>query len=120
MESSVNIKEEHWILICEISWDIDESNIEDVFNTIYDKIWKFQPTTKIILNLHWLKYLNSKAIWYIFEIHSNITENNWDIYISNCTPTLKDTLNLVGITGVFKIVEDYKEAMNKMGGISLK
>jgi len=115
METVVNVnkKEENWILIFEFSWELDETNADKTFTSIYTEVWDFAGK-KIIFNLGGLKYLNSKSIWYIADIYSNIEENEWQMYISNCDEWVKDVLELVWITTIIPTVDTVKEAMEAM------
>ena len=69
---------------------------------------------KIIFNLANLKYLNSKSIWYIADIYSNIEESEGQMYISNCDEGVKDVLELVGITTIIPTVDTVTEAITAM------
>jgi len=109
----VNKKEENGIIIFEFSWELDETNADKTFKSIYDAIGDFS-WKKIILNMAGLKYLNSKSIGYIADVFSNIEDNNWQMQISNCSEWVKDILELVGITTIVPTVDDEKEAIASM------
>lgn len=109
----VNKKEESGILIFEFSWELDETNADKTFKGIYNEIEWFEGK-KILLNMSWLKYLNSKSIGYIADVFSNIEDNNWQMYISNCSEWVKDILELVGITTIVPTVDTEKEAIEAM------
>jgi anti-anti-sigma factor len=107
----VNKKENNWVLVFEFNWELDETNADKTFNVIYEQIWDFSPNTKIIFNLAELKYLNSKSIWYIADIFSNIEDVEWKMYISNCSEWVQDILELVGITTIIPTVISVEEAI---------
>lgn len=109
----VNKKEESWVIIFEFKWELDETNADKTFKSIYEEIWDFTDK-KILLNLSWLKYLNSKSIWYIADIFSNIEDNESQMYISDCDEGVKDVLELVWITTIIPTVESQKEAIEAM------
>lgn len=109
----VNKKEKNWIIIFNISWELDETNSDKTFTWIYKQIWDFKDK-KVILNLSGLKYLNSKSIWYIADIFSNIEEADSKMYISNCEEWVKDVLELVWITTIVPTVESQEEAIKAM------
>lgn len=109
----VNKKEEGWIFIFEFSGELDETNADKTFKSIYDAIWDFTGK-KILFNMAGLKYLNSKSIGYIADIFSNIEDNNWKMYISNCSEWVRDILDLVGITVIIPTVDDQTEAISKL------
>jgi len=110
----VNKKEENWVIIFEFNWELDETNADKQFKSIYDQIGDFSDETKIIFNLIWLKYLNSKSIWYIADIFSNIEDSEWKMIITNCSEWVKDILELVGITTIIETLDDISEAMEKL------
>jgi len=109
----VNKKEENWIVIFNISGELDETNADKTFTGIYTEIWDFS-NKKILLDLTWLKYLNSKSIWYIADIFSNVEENDSKMYISNCDEWVKDVLELVWITTIVPTVDTKEEAIEDM------
>jgi len=109
----VNKKEENDIIIFLLTGELDETNADKTFKHIYDSIWTFD-NIKVILNLKGLKYLNSKSIWYIADLFSNIDENGWKMVISDCDEWVKDVLELVGITTIIDTVETEKEAIKKL------
>jgi len=109
----VNKKDEKWIIIFEFNWELDETNADKTFTKIYEDIWEFS-WKKIIFNLGGLKYLNSKSIWYIADVYSNIEDNNWEMYISNCDEWVKDVLELVWITTIITTVDTVEEAIEAL------
>jgi len=109
----VNKKEENWIVIFNISGELDETNADKTFTGIYKEIDNF-TNKNIILNLSGLKYLNSKSIWYIADIFSNAEEADSKMYISNCDDGVKDVLELVGITTIVPTVDTEEEAIKAM------
>ena len=103
------------IVIFEFHGELDETNADKTFTSIYSAIGDFTDK-KIILNLVGLKYLNSKSIGYIADIFSNIEDNNGTMYITNMSDEVKDTLELVGITSIVNIANTENEAIIAMGG----
>ena len=109
----VNKKEENWITIFNITGELDETNADKTFTGIYKEVGDFN-WKNIILNLSGLKYLNSKSIWYIADIFSNIEESDGKMYITNCDEGVKDVLELVWITTIVPTVETEEEAIKAM------
>lgn len=109
----VNKKEENWILIFNISGELDETNADKTFTSLYKEVWNFSDKN-ILLDLTGLRYLNSKSIWYIADIFSNIEENDGKMYISNCEEGVKDVLELVWITTIIPTVDTKEEAIKSM------
>jgi len=115
METLIEIgkREVENITIFDFAWELDETNADKTFTGIYESIWDFSGK-KIIFNLAGLKYLNSKSIWYIADVFSNLEDNNGEMYISNCDEWVKDVLELVGITTIIPTVDEEKEALEAM------
>lgn len=115
METLVNVnkKDVNDILVFELSGELDETNADKTFKSIYDQIWDFS-WVKVIFNLSGVKYVNSKSIGYIADIFSNIEENEWKMYISNPTESVKDILELVGITTIVPTVDTEEEAIKEL------
>ena len=109
----VNKKDENGINIFHFKGELDETNADKTFKYIYDEIWDFGGK-KVILNLEWLKYLNSKSIWYIADLYSNVDENNGKMYITDCDEGVEDVLELVGITTIIPTVATEKEAIKEL------
>jgi len=115
METLIEItkKEQGDILIFTFNWELDETNADKTFKSIYEQIGDF-ANKKIIFNMSGLKYLNSKSIGYIADVYSNIEDNEWKMYISNCDEAVKDVLELVGITTIIPTVDTEEEAIKEM------
>ncbi len=109
----VNKKEVDSVIIFTFSGELDETNADKTFASIYEEIWDFS-NKKIIFNLSWLKYMNSKSIWYIADVFSNIEDNDWKMYISDCSDWVKDVLELVWITTIIPIADSEKEAIKSI------
>ena len=115
METLIEIKktEQDDILIFEFVGELDETNADKTFKDIYEQIGDFSDK-KIIFNMAGLKYLNSKSIWYIADVFSNIEDNDWEMYISNCDEGVKDVLELVWITTIIPTVDTIEEALSEL------
>ena len=106
----VNKKEQNGIIIFEFNWELDETNADKTFKSIYDQVWDFDGKN-IIFNLAGLKYLNSKSIGYIADVFSNIEDADGKMVISNCSDWVKDILELVWITTIIPTVDTEAEAL---------
>jgi len=115
METLIKItkREEGNILIFTFAGELDETNADNTFKDIYDQIGSFE-NKKIIFNMSELKYLNSKSIGYIADVFSNIEDNEWEMYISNCDEGVKDVLELVWITTIIPTVDTEEEALSEL------
>jgi len=115
METLMNItkREDGNILIFTFDWELDETNADKTFKNIYDQIGGFE-NKKIIFNMSKLKYLNSKSIGYIADVFSNIEDNEWEMYITNCDEWVKDVLELVWITTIIPTVDTEEEALAEL------
>lgn len=112
MNTPIDIKKKSVgvIEIFEFHGELDETNADKTFTAIYNTIGDFTGK-KIVFNLVGLKYLNSKSIGYIADIFSNIEDGNGQMYITDMTEEVKDTLELVGITSIINIAATEEEAL---------
>ena len=115
MNTPIDIKKKSFnnIDIFEFIWELDETNADKTFTAIYNAIGDFTGK-KVIFNLSWLKYLNSKSIGYIADIFSNIEDGNWQMFLTNLTDEVRDTLELVGITTIVETFNTEQEALLKL------
>ena len=117
MNTPIDIKKKSagTIEIFEFHGELDETNADKTFTAIYNTIGDFTGK-KVIFNLVGLKYLNSKSIGYIADIFSNIEDGNGQMYITDMTDEVKDTLELVGITSIINITATEQEAIAALNG----
>lgn len=115
METLVEVKkrEATGVVIFDFSGELDETNADKTFTSIYEMIGDFSKK-KIIFNLMGLKYLNSKSIGYIADVFSNLEDNNGKMYLCNCDTGVKDVLELVGITTIIPTVESEEQAISEI------
>lgn len=115
METVIEVKKrENWqTVIFDFTWELDETNADKTFSSIYEQIGDF-ANKNILFNLMGLKYLNSKSIGYIADVFSNIEDNEGQMYISNCDEGVQDVLELVGITTIIPTVDTEEEALEAM------
>ena len=115
METLIEVKKrEAWdVVVFDFAGELDETNADKTFSWVYEQIGDFADK-KILFNLMGLKYLNSKSIWYIADVFSNIEDNEGQMHISNCDEGVRDVLELVGITTIIPTVATEEEALEAM------
>ena len=91
------------------------NSISSIYKVAYNKFYIDELylfiTKKIIFNLKNLKYLNSKSIWYIADVFSNLEDKQGKMQICECDTGVKDVLELVGITTIISTVTTEAEAI---------
>lgn len=102
------------VTVFEFHGELDETNADKTFTSIYNAIGDFTGK-KIIFNLVGLKYLNSKSIGYIADIFSNVEDGNGSMYLTNMSEEVKDTLELVGITTIITVTDTEEQAIAAIG-----
>lgn len=115
METQINVakKDLEGVIVFTLTGELDETNADTTFKGIYDAVGDFSGK-KVVFNLEGVKYLNSKSIGYIADLFSNLEENDGKMYISNCSDSVKDILELVGITTIVPTVETEEEALQEI------
>ncbi len=112
MNTPIDIKKKTYNIVdvFEFIWELDETNADKTFTAIYNAIWDFSKKN-VVFNLSWLKYLNSKSIGYIADIFSNIEDWNGQMFLTNLTDEVRDTLELVWITTIITTKDTENEAL---------
>ena len=77
-------------------WNFDWTNVDNEFDSIYEDLWDFK-NKKVIFNLKWLDYINSKAIWYFWNLWLKIKSKWWKVFITNSKEKIIDILMLVWV-----------------------
>ena len=115
METLIEVKkrEESGVIVFDFSGELDETNADKTFGTLYEQIGDFNGK-KVLFNLMELKYLNSKSIWYIADVFSNLEDSDGEMYISNCDEWVRDVLELVWITTIIPTVDTETDAIQAM------
>lgn len=115
MNTPIDIKKRtFWSVdVFEFIWELDETNADKTFTAIYNAIGDFAKKS-IIFNMSGLKYLNSKSIGYIADIFSNIEDAAGQMFITNLTDEVRDTLELVWITTIITTLDTENEALMKL------
>lgn len=115
MNTPIDIKKKSvaWVIVFEFVGELDETNADKTFTAVYNAIWDF-TSKKLVFNFSWLKYLNSKSIWYIADIFSNIEDGNGQMFLTNMTEEVKDTLELVWITTIITTLDTEAEAFTAL------
>ncbi|MDD2565811.1 MAG: STAS domain-containing protein [Candidatus Gracilibacteria bacterium] len=114
MNTPIDIKKRNYdkVEVFEFIGELDETNADKTFTAIYNAIGDF--TGKILVfNFSGLKYLNSKSIGYIADIFSNIEDGNGQMFLTNMTDEVRDTLELVGITTIIETFNTEQEVLVK-------
>ena len=113
MEPTIKLskKEVNNIIIFYLQWELDETNADKTYQQIIGDIWDFKEK-KIVFNLNGLIYINSKSIWYLSAIYSDLEDNDGCMSICNCEDSIKEILELSWLNNFVPITETEKEAIN--------
>ena len=98
------------VKIFTFQWELDETNVDTTFPNIIADIGDFQGT-RTLFNFSGLTYLNSKSIGYIADIAQRTEDGGGKFMLSNISPEVRDTLDLVGITSIIPIFESEDSAL---------
>lgn len=101
------------VKIFTFQWELDETNVDTTFPNIIADIGDFQGT-RTLFNFSGLTYLNSKSIGYIADIAQRTEDGEGKFMLSNISPEVRDTLDLVGITSIIPIYEAEDTALMEL------
>lgn len=92
-----------------LSWEIDESNIDDLKSTIEPVL--DGNIKNLILNIKDLRYINSMVIWW-FANQITIFAEKWKTFVfSEYNEDIYDILDLVWLTYAIETYETNEEAI---------
>jgi anti-anti-sigma factor len=100
------------ILIEYLEWEIDETNSTELKEIINNFI--ISKSTKLILNIKHLDYINSMIIWWLVNCLSDFRAVNKTIVFSEANDDIYNILNLVWLTEVIKSYSSDKEALTML------
>ena len=112
MQTSVNISYtiEKDVIIFEFSGELDETNTDKIFSDIHRKI-AISGKNHVIFNFEALKYLNSKAIWYVADTFSVIQDKNGRFVIYWMNDAVTMVADIVGLESIVQICATRSEAL---------
>ena len=107
-------------VVVTLQGQIDENNLETFSKTI-DGLTDPDPTTPplpgytyMMFELSKLEFINSKVIGYIASVHGRLSEQNKYLIFINPNESMRDILELVGLT---QIVPTYETEVLALKGI---
>jgi len=103
------------VKIVRISGQLDESNVDEKMQEVYQVVESTPSKLNLIFNLEGLDYMNSKSIGYITDIYGKITENGGQIAITSAKANILDILQVVGLTQLIQTFDTTQEAVLVMG-----
>ncbi len=98
--------------IAHISGQLDESNVDEKIQEVYQAVEKSPKGLSLIFDLGELEYMNSKSIGYLTDLYGKITEGGGHVAIANAKSNILDILQVVGLTQLVKTFTSTDEAKN--------
>ena len=95
-----------------ISGELDETNVDEQMQKIYEVIGEHPSNLDIIFDFQNLGYLNSKTIGYLTDIYGKLAENNGKVAIFGARPNVLDTLQVVGLTQLINMYDSLDQSRN--------
>lgn len=96
--------------LVKFSGQLDESNVDEKAQLIYDLIDQNPDNLNLILDFEDLEYMNSKSIGYLTDWYGKIYENGGKVVIAQARPNILDILQVVGLTQLIKTYPTIEEA----------
>ncbi len=98
------------VKIVKFSGQLDESNVDEKANMIYQLIESVPKNLNLIFDFGELEYMNSKSIGYLTDWYGKVYENGGKIVIAQTRPNILDILQVVGLTQLIKTFPTIDEA----------
>lgn len=89
---------------------LDESNIDEKSQTIYQLITQFPKGLNLIFDFEKLEYMNSKSIGYLTDWYGKVTEGGGHLVIIKAKPNIVDILSVIGLTQLIPMFGSLDEA----------
>lgn len=89
---------------------LDESNIDEKSQTIYQLITQFPKGLNLIFDFEKLEYMNSKSIGYLTDWYGKVTEGGGHLVITKAKPNIVDILSVIGLTQLIPMFGSLDEA----------
>lgn len=90
---------------------IDESDIDEAFTKLKEKIGQAPNNTRYIFDFEKLRYINSMGLGQLSEVHMMIMERNGDIIIIKSNPNILEILKYVRLDTVITFADSEEEAL---------
>ncbi|EKE29304.1 MAG: hypothetical protein ACD_2C00193G0025 [uncultured bacterium (gcode 4)] len=104
---SFQISLEDWLIVFRLAWDADSMNTDSVFEKIMSETNMFN---KIVLDMDWLSYCNSRFLWQLFSLADTLEKKMWKVCIRKCNQAIMETLSIVWMFDVIPMCETVVEA----------
>lgn len=92
------------------SGQLDETNVDEKAKLIYEIIEQNPKSLNLLLNFENLEYMNSKAIGYLTDWYSKVSEGGGKLVVAAIKPNVFDILEVVGLTQLIEFFPTVDEA----------
>jgi anti-anti-sigma factor len=96
--------------IIRIEGQLDESNVDDKAQEMYDLVEGLEEGTFLIFDLEGLTYMNSKSIGFLTDWHLKVAGKKGEILLARARENIIDILNVVGLTQIVRSFTTIDEA----------
>jgi len=96
--------------IISFSGEFDAFNLPTISEKIDGLIQK--GCTRLVFNLHLLKFINSSALGYLIKTHKHLRTVDGELVLAEPSKFFQTTIATLGIDQIFKIFETSEDAVN--------
>jgi len=101
-------------ILISIEGQLDETNVDNMAENIYKIIADNPKNLHLLLDFEKLSYLNSKALGFLTDWYTRITDAGGKIVIAKPAQNIMDILQAVGISKFIKCYPEITEAKNNL------
>jgi anti-anti-sigma factor len=102
------------VVVLKFTGDFDTFNLP-AFSERIDRMIALGDT-RLVLDLHLLKFINSAALGYLIKTHKAIAAKGGEMVLARPSKFLKKTLVTLGLDGVFKAYDTVENAIGQFHG----
>jgi anti-anti-sigma factor len=102
------------VIVLKFTGDFDTFNLP-AFSERIDRMIALGDT-RMVLDLHLLKFINSAALGYLIKTHKAVAAKGGELVLARPSKFLKKTLVTLGLDGVFKAFDSVENAIGHFHG----
>lgn len=102
--------EDGGIVVATIDGEIDLKNSGDLREALFDLIGK-QPTTRLVLNLSKVPYMDSSGIAVLVEILGKLRRAGGKVFLTDVQRRVQGILEIAKLNAIFSVVPGEADAM---------
>lgn len=103
--TSKNAKSTDELCVLDLAGELDELGVQSLTEAV-NPLLSNTSLKKLVLNLHDLKFINSKGIGYLVSVHTHMAKDSRSLVLVDANEPVMDVISLVGLTTIIAYFKD--------------